>query len=94
MEMKALIVGAGVCGPVTAMALERVGINVVVYDAHGPTAADAGSYLTVATNGLDALRANWRPRTCAEGRVSHVPYHAVQRNGQAIGNGAHRLHPR
>jgi 2-polyprenyl-6-methoxyphenol hydroxylase-like FAD-dependent oxidoreductase len=55
--MKALIVGAGVCGPVTAMALERVGIDAVVYDAHGPTAADAGSYLTVATNGLDALRA-------------------------------------
>jgi 2-polyprenyl-6-methoxyphenol hydroxylase-like FAD-dependent oxidoreductase len=56
--MKALIVGAGVCGPVTAMALERVGIDAVVYDAHGPTAADAGSYLTVATNGLDALRAS------------------------------------
>ena len=55
--MRALIVGAGVCGPVAAMALERVGIDAVVYDAHGPTAADAGSYLTVATNGLDALRA-------------------------------------
>ncbi len=55
--MKALISGAGVCGPVTAMALKRVGIDAVVYDAHGPTAADAGSYLTVATNGLDALRA-------------------------------------
>jgi FAD-dependent urate hydroxylase len=57
MEMRALIVGAGVCGPVAAMALERVGIDAVVYDAHGPTVADAGSYLTVATNGLDALRA-------------------------------------
>ncbi len=57
MALKALVVGAGVCGPVTAMALERVGIDAVVYDAHGPTAADAGSYLTVATNGLDALRA-------------------------------------
>jgi FAD-dependent urate hydroxylase len=57
MAMKALIVGAGVCGPVTAMALQRVGIDAVVYDAHGPSAADAGSYLTVATNGLDALRA-------------------------------------
>ena len=55
--MKALIVGAGVCGPVTAVALKRVGIDAVVYDAHGPTAAGAGSYLTVATNGLDALRA-------------------------------------
>ena len=55
--MKALIVGAGVCGPVTAMGLQRAGIDAVVYDAHGPTTEDAGSYLTVATNGLDALRA-------------------------------------
>ena len=55
--MKALIVGAGVCGPVTAMALQRAGIDAVVYDAHAPTKSDAGSYLTVAANGLDALRA-------------------------------------
>jgi 2-polyprenyl-6-methoxyphenol hydroxylase-like FAD-dependent oxidoreductase len=55
--MKALIVGAGVCGPVTAMALERAGISAVVYDARDRQASDAGSYLTVATNGLDALRA-------------------------------------
>ena len=54
--MKALIAGGGVCGPVTAMALQRAGIDSVVYEAHGPV-ADIGSYLTVATNGLDALRA-------------------------------------
>ena len=55
--MTALVIGAGVCGPVTAMAQQRAGIDAVVYDAHGPTTADVGSYLTVATNGLDALRA-------------------------------------
>ena len=54
---KALIAGGGVAGPVTAMALQRAGIEAVVYEAHVPGAADAGSYLTVATNGLDALRA-------------------------------------
>jgi 2-polyprenyl-6-methoxyphenol hydroxylase-like FAD-dependent oxidoreductase len=54
---KALIAGGGIAGPVTAMALQRVGIEAVVYEAHRPTADDAGSYLTVATNGLDALRA-------------------------------------
>ena len=54
--MKAVIIGAGVCGPVTAMALQRAGIDAVVYEAHGP-ATDVGAYLTVATNGLDALRA-------------------------------------
>jgi 2-polyprenyl-6-methoxyphenol hydroxylase-like FAD-dependent oxidoreductase len=55
--MKALIAGGGVAGPVTAMALQRAGIEAVVYEAHVPTAGEAGSYLTMATNGLDALRA-------------------------------------
>jgi FAD-dependent urate hydroxylase len=54
---KALIAGGGIAGPVTAMALQRAGIEAAVYEAHRPTADDAGSYLTVATNGLDALRA-------------------------------------
>lgn len=55
--MKAVIVGAGVCGPVTAMALQRAGIEAVVHEARPTTVADVGSYLTVATNGLDALMA-------------------------------------
>jgi FAD-dependent urate hydroxylase len=54
---KALIAGGGIAGPATAMALQRAGIEAVVYEAHRPTADDAGSYLTLATNGLDALRA-------------------------------------
>src|SRR5215217_4711796 len=54
---KALIAGGGIAGPVTAMALQRAGIEAVVYEAHVPRPGDAGSYLTVATNGLDALRA-------------------------------------
>src|ERR687892_2866983 len=54
---KALIAGGGVAGPVTAMALQRAGIDAVVYEAYPPPATEVGSYLTVATNGLDALRA-------------------------------------
>jgi 2-polyprenyl-6-methoxyphenol hydroxylase-like FAD-dependent oxidoreductase len=54
---KALIVGGGVAGPVTAMALQRAGIDAVVYEAYPPTTEEVGSYLSVATNGLDALRA-------------------------------------
>jgi FAD-dependent urate hydroxylase len=54
---KALIIGGGVAGPVTAMALQRAGIEGVVYEAQPPTTKEVGSYLTVATNGLDALRA-------------------------------------
>jgi 2-polyprenyl-6-methoxyphenol hydroxylase-like FAD-dependent oxidoreductase len=55
--MKALIIGGGVAGPVTAMALQRAGIEAAVYEAHVPADGEAGSYLTVATNGLDALAA-------------------------------------
>jgi hypothetical protein len=55
--VKALIIGAGICGPVTAMALQRAGIGSIVYEAHRPTTRDVGSYLTVATNGLRALAA-------------------------------------
>jgi len=54
---KALIVGAGICGPVTAMALQRAGIDAVIYEARSRSGDGAGSYLTVASNGLDALAA-------------------------------------
>jgi FAD-dependent urate hydroxylase len=54
---KALVIGGGVAGPVTAMALQRARIDAVVYEAYAQRTEDVGSYLTVATNGLDALRA-------------------------------------
>jgi 2-polyprenyl-6-methoxyphenol hydroxylase-like FAD-dependent oxidoreductase len=62
--MRALIIGSGVAGPLAGMALQRAGIEPVVYEAHAQTSEEVGSYLTVASNGLDALRA-----TNAEGPV-------------------------
>jgi FAD-dependent urate hydroxylase len=56
-KKKALIIGGGIAGPVTAMALQRAGIAPVVYEAYDKSAGlDAGAFLTVAVNGLDALR--------------------------------------
>ena len=55
--VKALIAGGGIAGPVTAMALQHAGIDAEVFEAYRPGGGDAGSYLTVASNGLDALRA-------------------------------------
>lgn len=55
--MKALIVGAGVAGPLVAMALQRAGIDSVIVERHGPPDADRGSWFTVSPNGLDALDA-------------------------------------
>lgn len=55
--MEALIIGAGIAGPVAAMALQKAGIAACVVEAHEPANGDVGSYFTVSPNGLDALRA-------------------------------------
>ncbi len=52
---EALIIGGGVAGPVTAMALQHAGMDSVVYEAYAGGADDAGAFLTFASNGLDAL---------------------------------------
>ena len=54
---QSLIIGGGVAGPVAAMALQRVGIGSVIYEGYMRGADDAGTFLTFASNGLDALRA-------------------------------------
>ena len=55
--MKAIVVGAGVAGPVAAMALQQAGLEVVVHESHAPADGEVGSWLTVTPNGLDALAA-------------------------------------
>ncbi|SEG79478.1 2-polyprenyl-6-methoxyphenol hydroxylase [Nonomuraea solani] len=54
--MKALIIGCGVGGPATAMALREVGIEAEIYEAYPQSAENVGSFLNVASNGLAALR--------------------------------------
>jgi 2-polyprenyl-6-methoxyphenol hydroxylase-like FAD-dependent oxidoreductase len=55
--MHALIIGAGIAGPVTAMALQRVGIEATIYEAYPVVDPEAGSYVTVTANGLEGLSA-------------------------------------
>lgn len=52
----ALVIGGGIAGPVTALALRRAGIEAVVYEAYETTADGLGGVLQVAPNGLEALR--------------------------------------
>lgn len=52
-----LIVGCGIGGPVAAMALARAGIEPTVYEARSGSAEFAGSFLNMASNGLEALSA-------------------------------------
>ncbi len=54
--MKALVIGGGIAGPVTALALQKAGIDSVVFEAYDTTADGVGGMLTVAPNGLAALR--------------------------------------
>lgn len=54
-QRTAIIIGGGIAGPVTALALRRAGLSPVVYEAY-PESEDAGGWLTLAVNGLDALR--------------------------------------
>jgi FAD-dependent urate hydroxylase len=52
----ALVIGGGIAGPVAAMALQRAGIHATVYEAHPRSAEGIGIFLTLASNGIDALR--------------------------------------
>ena len=53
--MKALVVGGGIAGPATALALHQVGIEASVLEAWPRSDGQAGSWFTLAPNGLHAL---------------------------------------
>jgi FAD-dependent urate hydroxylase len=54
---RALIIGGGIAGPVAAMALQRAGIDAVIYEDRPADADNTGVFLGFASNGIDALRA-------------------------------------
>jgi 2-polyprenyl-6-methoxyphenol hydroxylase-like FAD-dependent oxidoreductase len=51
----ALVIGAGIAGPVAAMALRRAGIDATVHEAHPGPGDGIGGSLAIAPNGLAAL---------------------------------------
>jgi FAD-dependent urate hydroxylase len=53
----AIIIGGGIAGPATAMALAKAGLEATVYEARPGGADGGGVMLTLAVNGIDALRA-------------------------------------
>ncbi|MEU8636332.1 FAD-dependent monooxygenase [Amycolatopsis sp. NPDC048633] len=57
MAYTALVIGGGIAGASSAIALHKAAIPAVVYEAYDRTADTAGVYLTLAVNALDALRA-------------------------------------
>ncbi len=53
----ALVIGAGIAGPVVAMALQKAGIHAEMFEGHPTGADEVGSWLTLQANGIDALAA-------------------------------------
>lgn len=57
-RMRPLVIGTGVAGTVAALALQKAGFEPAIFEAYEESAGLAhGVYLTVAVNGIDALRA-------------------------------------
>ncbi|GHB82960.1 FAD-dependent oxidoreductase [Streptomyces umbrinus] len=52
---RVLVIGGGVAGTTTALALHKAGCDVSVYEAHPGSAEDIGAFLTLASNGMLAL---------------------------------------
>ncbi|MFS8204106.1 FAD-dependent oxidoreductase [Streptomyces sp. CWNU-52B] len=50
-----LVIGGGIAGTASALALHKAGADVTVYEAHPESAADIGAFLTLASNGMRAL---------------------------------------
>lgn len=49
-----IVIGGGIAGPVTAMALQKAGIEATVYEAYASAADGVGGMLGLAPNGFDA----------------------------------------
>jgi 2-polyprenyl-6-methoxyphenol hydroxylase-like FAD-dependent oxidoreductase len=53
--MRTLVIGGGVAGIVTAMAMQKGGIDATVYEAYDRSAVGVGACMTLAVNGLNTL---------------------------------------
>ncbi|MEU4211615.1 FAD-dependent monooxygenase [Streptomyces sp. NPDC026206] len=80
-----LIIGGGIAGPVTAMALQRAGIDSTVYEAFPAGADNAGSFLTLFANGLAALRTIGADRPVREASCVAETVEFISDTGRLLG---------
>lgn len=82
--VKAVVIGGGIAGTVTAMALHRAGIEVTVYEAYASGGEDAGAFLTIMHNGMDALRAIEADGPVVENSFAAVGLELVTPDGRTV----------
>lgn len=83
---RAAIVGAGVAGPVLAVALRRVGIEALVFEARPSIALSEGAFLGLAPNGMNALDALGLADVVARSGFACEGFRFQNHRGAAIGN--------
>jgi 2-polyprenyl-6-methoxyphenol hydroxylase-like FAD-dependent oxidoreductase len=83
---RALVIGGGIAGPVCAVWLRRIGIEVDLYEQRGASAAGEGAFLGLAPNGMAVLAALELDREIA--RLGHPcsAFTFLNRAGAPIGH--------
>lgn len=86
---KAIIIGGGVAGPSSAIALQRAGVEPVVYEAYARGADGIGQNLVLAVNGYSALLALGIPHLAAGFDIPRYRFHLGNgRKLAQVANGA------
>jgi len=81
---RVLIVGAGIGGCATALALHKAGFDVAVYEAHPVSGADIGAFLTLASNGMQALGQLDAAETLAEVGFALTTMRVIAEDGATL----------
>ncbi|MEV4314083.1 FAD-dependent monooxygenase [Actinocrispum sp. NPDC049592] len=82
----ALIIGGGIAGAATAMALHKAGIQPTIYEAYPTGADDVGAFLTIMNNGVDALRAIDADQTVIDNSFPATAIEVYTGAGKKIGD--------
>ena len=84
-DVRVLVAGGGVAGTASALALQRVGISSVVYEAHADGGEDAGAFLTVMANGMAALESIGAGPAVVEASFPAGAVELLDARGQTVG---------
>ncbi len=82
---RAIVAGGGVAGPVAAMFLRRLGVDVAIHEARPGAATDEGAFLGVAPNGMNVLAELGVADAVAAVGVACEGFAFANARGEAIG---------